>query len=79
MRRREFITLLGSTAAWPRAARAQDRVRVIGILETISPELNAGNLDALRRGLTDLGYTEGQNIRLDYRHASLRSPPTSFG
>ena len=69
MRRREFITLLGSTAAWPRATRAQDRVRVIGILETISPELNAGNLDALRRGLKDLGYTEGQNIWLDYRSA----------
>ena len=69
VRRREFITLLGSTAAWPLAARAQDRVRVIGILETISPELNAGNLDALRRGLKDLGYTEGQNIRLDYRSA----------
>ena len=69
MRRREFITLVGGAAAWPRAARAQDRVRVIGILETISPELNAGNLDALRMGLNDLGYTEGQNIRLDYRSA----------
>ena len=69
MRRREFITLLGSAAAWPLAARAQDKVRVIGILETISPELNAGNLDALSRGLKDLGYTEGQNIRFDYRSA----------
>jgi putative ABC transport system substrate-binding protein len=46
-----------------------DRVRVIGILETISPELNSANLDALRRGLRELGYTEGQSIRLEYRSA----------
>src|SRR5262245_34904782 len=50
-------------------SRAQDRVRVIGILDTISPELNAPNLDALRRGLRELGYIEGQNIRLEYRAA----------
>jgi putative tryptophan/tyrosine transport system substrate-binding protein len=70
MRRREFIALAGgATAAWPLAARAQDILRVIGILDTISPELNAANLNALRRGLGDLGYIEGQNIRLEYRSA----------
>jgi len=69
MKRREFIALLGGAAAWPVMARAQDKVRVIGILETTSPELNALNLDALRRGLEELGYTEGQSIRLEYRSA----------
>ena len=69
MRRREFMALIGVAAAWPAMSRAQDRVRVIGILETISPELNAANLDALRRGLRELGYTEGQSIRLEYRSA----------
>jgi putative ABC transport system substrate-binding protein len=70
MRRREFILFLGCAAAWLPMARAQDRsIRSIGILETISPELNATNLTALRRGLQELGYTEGQNIRLDYRSA----------
>lgn len=70
MRRREFISLLSSAAAgWPLAALAQDKIRVIGILETISPALNAANLDALRRGLRGLGYTEGQNLMLEYRSA----------
>src|SRR5262245_1260118 len=67
--RREFMTLIGAAAAWSARSRAQDRVRVVGILETISPELNAANLDGLRRGLRELGYTEGQNLRLEYRFA----------
>jgi putative ABC transport system substrate-binding protein len=69
MRRREFIGLLGSAVAWSLPARAQDKIHVIGILETISAELNAANLDALRRGLRELGYAEGQNMRLEYRSA----------
>jgi len=69
MRRREFITALGAAVAWPLAARAQDKKYVIGILETISVELNAANIDALRRGLQELAYTEGQNMRLEYRSA----------
>jgi putative ABC transport system substrate-binding protein len=67
--RREFMTLIGAAVAWPATSRAQDRVRVIAILETVSPELNSANLDALRRGLRELGYTEGQSIRLEYRSA----------
>jgi putative tryptophan/tyrosine transport system substrate-binding protein len=63
------MAVIGIAAAWPAMSRAQDRVRVIGILETISPELNSANLDALRRGLRELGYTEGQSIRLEYRSA----------
>ena len=69
MRRREFIGLIASAATWPVTSLAQDKVRVIGILETISPELNAANLDALRSGLRELGYTEGQSIRMEYRSA----------
>jgi putative tryptophan/tyrosine transport system substrate-binding protein len=69
VRRREFMALIGAAGTWPAMSRAQDRVRVIGILETISPELNAANLEALRQGLRDFGYTEWQNLRLEYRFA----------
>jgi putative ABC transport system substrate-binding protein len=71
MRRRDFLTLLGgAAAAWPLAARAQQpagRVYRVGILETISQAKNARNLDALRRGLREQGYFEGQNLALVYR------------
>ncbi len=58
-KRREFITLLGGAAAsWPLTVRGQQAGKVwrIGVLETISPELNAANFDALRRALRNLGY-----------------------
>ena len=72
MRRREFITLLGgAAAAWPLAARAQQAGKIyrIGILETIPASRNAANLDALRKGLRDLGYVEGRNLIIEYRSA----------
>jgi putative tryptophan/tyrosine transport system substrate-binding protein len=70
MRRREFITLIGAAAAWPLAARAQQpKVWRIGMMETISAELNAANLGAFRQGLRELGYVEGRNLVLDYRSA----------
>src|SRR5258708_34299980 len=72
MRRREFITLLGGVAAaWPLAARAQQPAKIhrIGILETVSSSSNVKNLDALRRGLRELGYIENQNYILEYRSA----------
>jgi putative ABC transport system substrate-binding protein len=76
MRRREFITLLGSAAAaWPFAARAQqgERIRRVGVLETVSVMLNAANYDALRQGLRELGYVEGRNLVIEYRSADGRT------
>ncbi|MBI3515885.1 MAG: ABC transporter substrate-binding protein, partial [Proteobacteria bacterium] len=75
MRRRDFITAVGSAAAaWPLAARAQQTGKVwrIGVLETISSALNAPQIDAFRRGLQELGYAEPQNYVLDYRSAEGR-------
>ena len=70
-RRREFISLLGGAAAWPLAARAQqgERVRRIGVLmNTVAddPEGKARNA-AFERGLQELGWTDGRNVRIDYR------------
>jgi ABC-type uncharacterized transport system substrate-binding protein len=71
VKRRTFITLLGGAAAWPAAARGQqgDRLRRIGVLLSTSetdPEGQA-RAAALRQGLQELGWTEGGNIRIDYR------------
>src|SRR5262245_65664016 len=71
MRRREFITLLGGAAAWPLAARAQQPAGIyrIGVLETLPPDRNKANFDALLRGLHKHGYIEGQNLQIEYRSA----------
>jgi hypothetical protein len=72
MRRREFITLVGSAAAtWPLAARAQqaDRMRRIGVLMNVAaddPEAPA-RVGAFSQGLAELGWTIGRNVRVDYR------------
>ncbi|MFL5076275.1 MAG: ABC transporter substrate-binding protein [Microvirga sp.] len=71
MRRREVLAGLGAAAAWPLPARTQHAGRTfrIGVVEPISAELNAANLEAFRRGLQDLGYVEGPNLVLEYRSA----------
>ena len=72
MRRRAFITLLvGSAAAWPRAARAQQPGKIprIGFLGATTQALAAKNLERFRAGLRDLGYIEGENILIDFRWA----------
>jgi putative tryptophan/tyrosine transport system substrate-binding protein len=71
--RRELITLLGSAAAWPLAARAQqpDRIRRIGVLAGLAeddPEMTA-RLAGFRQGLEKRGWSEGRNVRIDYRYA----------
>jgi putative ABC transport system substrate-binding protein len=73
MRRREFIALLGATAAWPLSARAQqgERLRRIGVLSSIgnTPDAQA-RYAAFLKELQHLGWTEGGNIRIDARHAN---------
>jgi putative tryptophan/tyrosine transport system substrate-binding protein len=78
MKRREFITLLGSAAAtWPLAARAQqgDRMRRIGVLIGLAeddPETKA-RLAGFRQGLEKRGWSEGRNLQIDYRFAPASS------
>ena len=68
MRRREFISLLGcAAAAWPLAARAQQRLRRIGVLMGF-PESDSeaqANFAGFREGLQKLGWTEGRNIGIE--------------
>jgi len=71
MKRREFITLLGGAAAWPLAARAQqrERMRRIGVLMNLASDDAEGQarLAAFHQGLQQLGWTVGGNVQIDYR------------
>ncbi len=78
MRRREFFALLGGAAALSLGGMSNvrgqaARVYQIGILETVPAEVNVENLAALRRGLREHGYFEGQNLRIEYRSAEGRA------
>jgi putative ABC transport system substrate-binding protein len=71
MKRREFITLVGGTAAtWPLATRAQQRgLHTVGFMHSLSPEATGNVLTSFRNGLAGAGYIEGQTVAIEYRWA----------
>ena len=71
MRRRDFVHgIVGATLAWPIAAHAQrSPMPVIGFLSPGSLDADASRMSALRRGLAEVGYVEGQNVAIEYRGA----------
>jgi putative ABC transport system substrate-binding protein len=70
VKRREFLGLLGGSATWPLASRAQQpAMPVIGLLSSVSFETRRAQLAAFHRGLREAGYVEGQNVAIEYRSA----------
>ena len=69
MRRREFIAGLGSAAAWPMVAQAQQpAMPVIAFVTGASADVSAGVVAAFRKGLGETGYVEGQNLTIEYHY-----------
>lgn len=69
MRRRDFIKLTGGAALWPIAVHAQQNPPVIGFLSTRSPDDSKYLIAAFRQGLSAAGFSEGQNVQVEYRWA----------
>jgi hypothetical protein len=70
MRRRHFLAVVGSAAAaWPFAARAQQAAMpVVAFINIGSPETRSDRVAAFRKGLSETGYTEGQNVSVEYHY-----------
>ncbi len=69
MRRRDFVTLLGGTVLMPLAARAQQAVPVIGLINGTSAEKYEPQVAAFRQGLKESGFVDGENVTIEYRWA----------
>jgi len=71
VKRREFVTLIGSAAVWPLTARAQQPIPVIGFLSGFAPESFTPEIQpylvAFRKGLSETGYSDGRNVAIEYR------------
>jgi putative tryptophan/tyrosine transport system substrate-binding protein len=72
MKRREFIALAGSMAVWPLAARAEQRMPVIGFVAGATLKGAGRYLASVRNGLAEYGYVEGQNVRFESREANYQ-------
>src|SRR5262249_12343414 len=72
VRRREFITLLGGTAAWPLAARAQ-KLPTIGLMVPSTPLIESQRVAAFLQRLRQLGWIENRNVAIEYRWAEGRN------
>src|SRR6516165_8910033 len=69
MRRREFIAGLGSAAAWPLTARAQQAgMPVVGLVSLGSADASASYMAAFRKGLGETGYVDGKNVTVEYHY-----------
>jgi putative tryptophan/tyrosine transport system substrate-binding protein len=69
MRRRDFLAMLGGVATWSSTSRGQRVKPVVGFLGVQSPESYGAQIAGFRRGLKESGYTEGENVAIDFRWA----------
>jgi putative ABC transport system substrate-binding protein len=72
MKRREFITLLGGAAAWPLAARAQQKLPTVGFSGTTTAATQVQRTTAFVQRLRQLGWIEGRTVAIEYRWAEGR-------
>src|SRR5919109_2640498 len=71
MRRREFLALLSSAAAWPVGVRAQQTaLPVLGLLSSVAFNTRRDQVAGFHRGLQEAGYVEGKNVAIEYRSAN---------